>query len=140
MSMDLLCLKPLLLSIRVGWLFNFKGFQYSSLQFIMWKELTRSTFTLAKTFPFRRRKSCWMNNIRKMILVLRKQKNYLKSLLENQPSFSYRIWISTRYTIVTCYNLAHSLSHRFRLLRAHCSVPPPIQTILLRWVLPHVSI
>lgn len=42
------------------------------------KKENGSTFTLAKTFPFRKGKSYWMNNISEVVLVLQKQKNYLK--------------------------------------------------------------
>lgn len=51
MSVGLLCLTPLLLSTHVGGLFNFKGFQYSSLQFIMCEELTRKQMETHSHLP-----------------------------------------------------------------------------------------
>lgn len=77
LSMDLLCSKPLPQhSCRLTFQFQGISVQFPAIYHVkrISKRKNGSTFTLAKTFPFRKGKSCWMNNIRKVILVLENRK------------------------------------------------------------------
>lgn len=94
------------------------------------KEENGSTFALAKAFSFGWRKRCSMNNIKKTILVLLKQKKKLvKSHLATPALPVLELWIGTRYTMKTCCDPAHRHT-RSATLRAPSPGPCPWHKIL----------
>lgn len=102
------------LSCRLAFQFQGISVQFPAIYHVegINKKENGNTFTLAKTFSFRWRKSYWMNNIRKMIWGLQKQKNYLQSQWVKPAFISCEMQISTRYTAEIFY--APAQSHRPR--------------------------
>lgn len=103
------------------------------------KEENGSTFALAKAFSFGWRKRCSMNNIKKTILVLLKQKKILvKSHLATPALPVLELWIGTRYTMKTCCDPAHRHT-RSATLRAPSPAPRPWHKILSWGAYHHMS-